>query len=59
MHHSKTLDSVSNILDKYAPFKKTTKYKLKFRTKPWMTPALQKSISIKIKFLKILLKRKT
>ena len=54
------LDSMNNILDKHAPFnKKTAKYKLKFRTKPWITPALQKSISIKKKSLKIILKRKT
>ena len=39
--------------------KKITKYKLKFTTKPWIAPALQKSICIKIKLLKIILKRKT
>ena len=27
-------DSMDNILDKHVPFKKITKYKLKFRTKP-------------------------
>ena len=32
--------------------KKVNKYKLKFKTKPWITPALQKSISIKNKLLK-------
>ena len=45
-------DSMSNILDKHAPFKKITKYKLRFRTMPWTTPALQKSSSIKNKILK-------
>ena len=43
---------MNNILDKHAPFKKITKYKLKFRTKPWITPALQKFISIKNKIFK-------
>ena len=42
-------DSINNILDKNAPFKKITKYTLKLRTKPWITPALQKSIFIKNK----------
>ena len=37
---------MSNNLNKHTPFKKITKYKLKFRIKPWITPALQKSISI-------------
>ena len=31
---------MSNILDKHALFKKITKYKLEFRTKPWITPGL-------------------
>ena len=52
-------DSMNNILDKHALFKKITKYILKFRTKPWITPPLQKSISIKNKILKNILKRKT
>ena len=43
---------MNNTLDKHAPLKKTTKYKLKFRTKPWINPALQKSISIKNKMFK-------
>ena len=32
---------MNSILDTYAPLKKN-KYKLKFKTKPWITPALQK-----------------
>ena len=32
------------ILDAHAPLRKVHKYKLKFKTKPWITPALQKSI---------------
>ena len=43
---------MDSILDTHAPLKKVNKYKLKFKTKPWITPALQKSISIKNKLLK-------
>ena len=39
-------------MDVHAPLRKVNKYKLKFRTKPWITPALQKSISIKNNLLK-------
>ena len=46
---------MNNILDKHAPFKKD---KLKFKTKPSITPALQKSISIKNKILKNYTKKK-
>ena len=37
--------------DSYAPLKKINKYKLKFKSKPWTTLGLQKSISVKNKFL--------
>ena len=30
-------DSMSRILDKYDPLKKLSKYKIKFKTKPWIT----------------------
>ena len=46
------LNKMDSILDTHAPLKKVNKYKLKFKTKPWITPALQKSISIKNKLLK-------
>ena len=39
-------------------FLKFTKYKLKFRTKPCITPALEKSISIKNKMFKSYIKKK-
>ena len=42
-------ESMSRILDKHAPLEKLSKCKLKFKTKPWITSALQKSISIKNK----------
>ena len=45
--------SLNRILDKHAPLKKLSKYKLKFKTKPWITMALQKSISIKNKLFSI------
>ena len=46
------LNKMDSILDTHAPLKKVNKYKLKFKTKPWITPALQKSISFKNKLRK-------
>ena len=40
---------MNRILDKHAPLKRLSKYKFKFKTKPWITMALQKSILIKNK----------
>ena len=39
------------LLDIYAPLKRINKYKLKFKSKPWITLGLQKSISVKNKLL--------
>ena len=39
------------LLDTYAPLKKINKYKLKFKSKPWITLGLQKSIPVKNKLL--------
>ena len=39
------------LLDSYTPLKKINKYKLKFKSKPWITLGLQKSISVKNKLL--------
>ena len=48
-HLSKTFFvSISQILDKHAPLKKLSKYKFKFKTKPQIITALQKSISLKV-----------
>ena len=44
------LNNINSILDSNAPFKRVKKYKLRFKTKPWITPALQKSISVKNSF---------
>ena len=46
------LNNINSILDVHAPLKKVNKYKLKFKTKPWITPALQKSIFNKNNLLK-------
>ena len=46
------LNNINAILDVHAPLKKVNKYKLKFKTKPWITPALQKSILNKNNLLK-------
>ena len=45
------LDTVNVLLDTYAPLKGIDKYKLKFKSKPWITLGLQKSISVKNKLL--------
>ena len=45
------LDKINMLLDSYAPLKKINKYKLKFKSKPWITLCLQKSISVKNKLL--------
>ena len=45
------LDKTNMLLDTYAPLKKINKYKLKFKSKPWITLGLQKSISVKNKLL--------
>ena len=44
-------DKIKMLLDTYAPLKKINKYKLKFKSKPWITLGLQKSISVKNKLL--------
>ena len=45
------LDTINMLLDTYAPLKGIDKYKLKFKSKPWITLGLQKSISVKNKLL--------
>ena len=41
------LNNMNSILDTNTPFKRVNKYKLRFKTKPCITPALQKSVSVK------------
>ena len=45
------LDKINMLLDTYAPLKRVNKYKMKFKSKPWITLGLQKSISVKNKLL--------
>ena len=46
------LDKINILLDTYAPLKRINKYKMKFKSKPWINLDLQKSISVKNKLLK-------
>ena len=41
------LNKINILFDTYAPLKRINKYKLKFKSKPWITLGLQKSISVK------------
>ena len=52
------LDKINILLDTYAPLKKINKYKLEFKSKPWITQGLQKSIFVKNKLLTNFIKRK-
>ena len=45
------LDKINSLLDTHALLKKTSKCKLKFKTKAWITPGLQISIPVKNKLL--------
>ena len=45
------LDKINMLLDTYATLKRINKYELKFKSKPWITLGLQKSISVKNKLL--------
>ena len=46
------LDNMNSILDKHTPLKRINSYKLKFKSKPWITPAIQKSTNIEHSLLK-------
>ena len=46
------LDTINMVLDTYAPLKRINKCKMKFKSKPWITLGLQKSISAKNKLHK-------
>ena len=43
---------MNSVLDEHAPVKQINKYKLKFKSKPWLTLAIQNSIIIKNNLLK-------
>ena len=40
------VNNMNDLIAKYFPFKKISKYKLKFKTKTWTIESIQKSISI-------------
>ena len=44
-------DKTNKLLDIYAPLKRINKYKPKFKSKPWITLGLQKSISVENKLI--------
>ena len=52
------LNAMSSLLHKYSPVKKISRYRLKFKTKPWITLGIQKSISLKNKLLKRFINKK-
>ena len=52
------LDKINMLLDTYAPLKRVNKYKMKFKSKPWITLGLQKSISVKNKLRKKFINKK-
>ena len=53
------LENINILFDTYAPLKRIDKYKLRFKSKPWITLGLQKSISLKSKLLVSSLTRST
>ena len=52
------LDKINMLLDTCAPLKRINKYKMKFKSKPWITLGLQKSISAKNNLLKNFINKK-
>ena len=52
------LSKINFFLAKYGQLKKVFKHKLKFKSKPWITSDIQKSISVKSKLLSIFIKLK-
>ena len=45
------LDKINMLLDTYEPLTRINKYKFKFKSEPWITLCLQKSIFVKKKLL--------
>ena len=52
------LDNMNSILVEHASWNRINKYKLKFKCKPWITPAIQKSITVKNNLLERFLNAK-
>ena len=53
------VNNMNDLLNRQAPLKKFSKFKLIFKTKPWITSACQKSISIKNALFKRYIKLKS
>ena len=53
------VNNMNDLLSKHAPLKKFSKFNLIFKTKPWITSARQKSISIKNALFKRYIKLKS
>ena len=51
-------NKINMLLDTYAPLTRIHKYKLKFKSKPWITLGLKKSISVKNKLLTSFINKK-
>ena len=52
------IDKMDLLLHTYSPYKKISKYKMKFKNKPWLSKGLQKSIQIKNVIFKRYIKAK-
>ena len=52
-------DQISAIIDKQIPFKQITRKEVKLRSKPWITPAIKRSIQVKNKWHRKFLKTKS
>ena len=52
------LNKINELFNNFASFKKFSKYKLKFKSKSWITPGLQKSISVKNRSLSDFIKKR-
>ena len=52
------LNAMNSLLIKSIPFQKISKYKLKFKTNPWIIFGIKKSISMKNKLLKKFISKK-
>ena len=52
------LDKINMLSDTYAPLQRVNKYKMKFKSKRWITLGLQKPVSVKNKLLKKFINKK-
>ena len=52
-------EKISTVIDKHIPVKQLSKRECKLISKPWITPALRKSVYIKNKLYKNFIKTKS